>query len=56
VAPRGMVSFGRDALLEPLVQDFAPLARSVLLFFAAGVCEIGGGWLMWNSIRDGRLA
>jgi small multidrug resistance family-3 protein len=30
------------------------LLRSVALFVLAGVCEIGGGWLMWKWLRDGR--
>ena len=30
------------------------LLRSVLLFLAAGLCEIGGGWLMWKWLRDDR--
>ena len=34
----------------------ASIARSLVLFIIAGVCEIGGGWLMWKSIRDGRPA
>src|SRR4051812_9501476 len=28
--------------------------RSLGLFVAAGVCEIGGGWLVWKWLRDGR--
>lgn len=28
--------------------------RSLSLFIMAGVCEIGGGWLMWKWLRDGR--
>jgi small multidrug resistance family-3 protein len=34
----------------------ASFARSVSLFVLAGLCEVGGGWLMWNSIRGGRPA
>lgn len=34
----------------------APIVRSLVLFIVAGVCEIGGGWLMWKSIKDGRPA
>ena len=30
------------------------VARSVLLFLVAGGCEIGGGWLIWKWLRDGR--
>jgi small multidrug resistance family-3 protein len=26
--------------------------RSLSLFVVAGVCEIGGGWLMWKWLRD----
>lgn len=28
--------------------------RSITLFVAAGLCEIGGGWLIWQWIREGR--
>jgi drug/metabolite transporter superfamily protein YnfA len=28
--------------------------RSIVLFFVAGVCEIGGGWLVWQSLREGK--
>jgi small multidrug resistance family-3 protein len=30
------------------------VANSVLLFLLAGLCEIGGGWLMWQWLREGR--
>ncbi len=30
------------------------LARSIGLFAVAGLCEIGGGWLVWQFWRDGR--
>jgi small multidrug resistance family-3 protein len=36
------------------MSDIASYLRSVLLFFVAGVCEIGGGWLMWQWLRNGR--
>jgi small multidrug resistance family-3 protein len=29
------------------------VTRSVVLFVAAGLCEIGGGYLMWRWWRDG---
>lgn len=25
---------------------------TIALFLAAGLCEIGGGWLIWKSIRE----
>ena len=28
--------------------------RSVLLFVVSGLCEIGGGYLVWLWLRDGR--
>jgi small multidrug resistance family-3 protein len=31
-----------------------PVAKSLLLFVAAGLCEIGGGWLMWQFWRNDR--
>jgi len=27
---------------------------SVFLFILAGLCEIGGGWLVWQWLREGR--
>ena len=27
---------------------------SVLLFIAAGLLEVGGGWLVWQSVREGK--
>jgi small multidrug resistance family-3 protein len=29
-------------------------ARSILLFFVAGLCEIAGGYLVWVWLREGR--
>jgi hypothetical protein len=28
--------------------------RSILLFLAAAVCEIGGAWLVWQGVREHR--
>jgi small multidrug resistance family-3 protein len=28
--------------------------RSILLFLAAAICEIGGAWLVWQGIRENR--
>lgn len=30
------------------------IVRSLLLFLLAGLCEIGGGYLVWLWLRDGR--
>jgi small multidrug resistance family-3 protein len=30
------------------------VAHSVLLFLAAGLCELGGGYLVWLWLRNGR--
>jgi small multidrug resistance family-3 protein len=32
------------------------VARSLWLFILAGLCEIGGGWLVWQWLREGRPA
>ena len=32
------------------------VARSVVLFVIAGICEIGGGYLVWQWLRNGRGA
>jgi small multidrug resistance family-3 protein len=33
--------------------DFTYL-RTLLLYVVAGLAEIGGGWLVWQWLRDGR--
>jgi small multidrug resistance family-3 protein len=30
------------------------IVKSVALFLAAGLCEIGGGYLVWQWLRNGR--
>jgi small multidrug resistance family-3 protein len=30
------------------------VTRALLLFAAAGLAEIGGGWLVWQWLREGR--
>lgn len=30
------------------------LARTMILFLLAGLAEIGGGWLMWQWLREGK--
>jgi small multidrug resistance family-3 protein len=30
------------------------IAKSIMLFIVAGLCEIGGGYLMWLWLREGR--
>jgi small multidrug resistance family-3 protein len=34
--------------------DTVSVLRSLWLFIVAGVCEIGGGWLIWKWLRDDR--
>ena len=34
--------------------EFLNLTKSILLFILAGLCEIGGGWLIWKWVKDGR--
>lgn len=34
--------------------DTASVFHSILLFVLAGICEIGGGWLIWRWPREGR--
>jgi small multidrug resistance family-3 protein len=30
------------------------IAKSIMLFILAGLCEIGGGYLVWQALREGR--
>jgi small multidrug resistance family-3 protein len=34
--------------------QFMELARSLFFFLLAGLCEIGGGYLMWLWMRSGK--
>lgn len=34
--------------------ELRPLAASILLFVLAGLLEIGGGYLVWQWLREGR--
>lgn len=34
--------------------DITTISRSALLFLMAGICEIGGGYLVWLWLRDSR--
>ncbi len=34
--------------------NFIPYLRTVLLYILAGLAEIGGGWLMWQWLREGK--
>ncbi len=51
-APSGIVPPGRTAPQEPATSNASAVVRSVILFLVAGVCEIGGGWLIWKWLRD----
>ena len=32
----------------------AVVATGVAIYILAGLCEIGGGWLVWNALRSGK--
>ena len=36
------------------MSNLQSFARSLALFVVAGVCEIGGGWLVWKWLRDSK--
>ncbi|BDI20811.1 hypothetical protein ANSO36C_66130 (plasmid) [Nostoc cf. commune SO-36] len=33
---------------------FMPIIKSLVYFFLAGLCEIGGGYLVWLWLREGK--
>ncbi|MBW4553822.1 MAG: YnfA family protein [Aphanocapsa sp. GSE-SYN-MK-11-07L] len=33
---------------------FLPTLRSLIFFLLAGICEIGGGYLIWLWLREGK--
>ncbi|WP_234998031.1 YnfA family protein [Parabacteroides sp. Marseille-P3160] len=30
------------------------ILKSILIFILAGICEIGGGYLIWQTVREGK--
>lgn len=34
----------------------ATIVQSIVIFLAAGIAEIGGGWLVWQAVREGKPA
>lgn len=34
--------------------NLIPYLRTILLYVMAGLAEIGGGWLVWQWLREGR--
>uniref|UniRef100_A0A7S1SWG8 Uncharacterized protein n=1 Tax=Tetraselmis chuii TaxID=63592 RepID=A0A7S1SWG8_9CHLO len=38
----------------PLRWSVATVAVSLALFLAAALAEIGGGWLVWQAVREGK--
>jgi small multidrug resistance family-3 protein len=47
------LEIGAMSLLPSLIMESGFL-RSLLLFALAGLCEIGGGYLVWLWLREGR--
>lgn len=31
-----------------------PIVKTILIFILAGLCEIGGGYLIWITVREGK--
>jgi small multidrug resistance family-3 protein len=34
--------------------EMSAIGWSLVFFLVAGLCEIGGGWLVWQWLREGR--
>ena len=45
---------GRETEKQEKMDPAATYAVIVALFFAAGVLEIGGGWMWWQALREGK--
>ena len=43
-----------DTTDESFAWSVGTVMQAILLFIAAGVAEIGGGWLVWKSMREGK--
>ena len=39
---------------DEYISGMTEIARALLLFALAGLAEIGGGWLVWQWLREGR--
>jgi drug/metabolite transporter superfamily protein YnfA len=47
---------GTDSSKDVFTWTVATVAQAMALMLAAGMAEIGGGWLIWKSIRDNKPA
>ena len=43
-----------DSLQEPFKWTVWAVLQAVGVFIAAGLAEIGGGWLVWGAVRENR--
>jgi small multidrug resistance family-3 protein len=43
-----------ETVLARKGETMMEMTRSLFLFFLAGVCEIGGGYLFWKCLREGK--
>jgi drug/metabolite transporter superfamily protein YnfA len=51
----GVVQVGLGGVENPRTPMFTfEILKSLSLFLIAGVCEIGGGWLMWQWLRNSK--
>ncbi|CAL5221999.1 g4287 [Coccomyxa viridis] len=41
---------------QPFHWTAPTVVLAVVLFLVAGLCEIGGGWLVWQAVREGKSA
>ena len=41
-------------LKSSIVWTSQTIALSILLFIAAGLLEVGGGWLVWQTVRENK--
>lgn len=48
------ISVSNISLIGSSMPEPLSIARSVGLFVVAGVCEIGGGWLIWQWLKEDR--
>src|SRR5690554_398381 len=55
-SPAAPARGGPPAALPRRYSDHVDIARSLSIFMLAGLCEIGGGYLIWISLRDGKPA
>lgn len=47
-----LCSSDKSLVFSPQISKYMDVVRSIIIFILAGICEIGGGYLVWQTLRE----